>query len=335
MGGGDQGQGGRRDQRGAHALDGARAQQRGPAGRQPAGQRRDGEQDQAADEGAPASHPVGQPPGGDQAAAEDQRVGGDHPPERGGGEPEVGLHGGQRDGDDGDVEDDDELGNAGEGDDHVDEATREVLPSNMQIRETGVARPATAASMRLDGGHPALDLVNTVYGQPDGPVEADVLAAPEDLVTFARRLGMADQATRASSGALRAALRLRDALDAVLRARLAGAEPPAGPRAVVEAAARAALAAAQLAPHGDALAWTWPTGDPQTPVHRLSHAAIELLTTEAHLAVLQCCAGCRWLFLDHSRGPGRRWCSMADCGTEAKKRRYVQRRRERRAAGGG
>jgi predicted RNA-binding Zn ribbon-like protein len=205
----------------------------------------------------------------------------------------------------------------------------------MQIRETGVARPATAASMRLDGGHPALDLVNTVYGQPDGPVEADVLAAPEDLVTFARRLGMADQATRASPGALRAALRLRGALDAVLRARLAGAEPPAGPRAVVEAAARAALAAAQLAPHGDALAWTWPTGDPQTPVHRLSHAAVELLTTEAHLAVLQCCAGCRWLFLDHSRGPGRRWCSMADCGTEAKKRRYVQRRRERRAAGGG
>ena len=205
----------------------------------------------------------------------------------------------------------------------------------MQIRETGDARLATAASTRLSGGHPALDLVNTVYGQPDGPVEADVLAAPEDLVTFARRLGMADQATPASPGALRAALRLRDALDAVLRARLAGEEPPAGPRAVVEAAARAALRAAHLAPQGDALAWTWPTGDPRTPVHRLTHAAIELLTSEADLAVLHCCAACRWLFLDHSRGPGRRWCSMADCGTDAKKRRYVQRRRERRAAGGG
>jgi predicted RNA-binding Zn ribbon-like protein len=205
----------------------------------------------------------------------------------------------------------------------------------MLIKETGMARLATAASMRLDGGHPALDLVNTVYGQPDGPVEADVLAAPEDLVTFARRVGAADQATPASPGALRAALRLRDALDAVLRARLADKGPPAGPRAVVEAAARAALGAAHLAPHGDALAWTWPTGDPQTPVHRLTHAAVELLTSEADLAVLRCCAACRWLFLDHSRGPGRRWCSMADCGTEAKKRRYVQRRRERRAASAG
>jgi predicted RNA-binding Zn ribbon-like protein len=195
-----------------------------------------------------------------------------------------------------------------------------------------MVRPVTAASMRLDGGHPALDLVNTVYGQVDGPVEADVLATPEDLVTFARRVGLADQATPAGPDALRSALALREALDAVLRARLAGADPPPGPTAALEAAARAALHAAQLAPHGPALDWTWPPDDPQTPVHRLTHAAIRLLTSEADLAVLHCCAACRWLFLDHSRGPGRRWCSMADCGTEAKKRRYIQRRRERRAA---
>jgi predicted RNA-binding Zn ribbon-like protein len=198
-----------------------------------------------------------------------------------------------------------------------------------------MARPITAASMRLDGGHPALDLVNTVYGQTGGPVEADVLATPEDLVTFARRVGMADRTTPASGGALRSAVRLREALDAVLRARLAGGDPPAGPRAAVEAAARAALAASHLAPHGQVLAWTWPAGDPDTPAHRLAHAAVELLTSEDDLGVLHCCAGCRWLFLDRSRGAGRRWCSMADCGTEAKKRRYVQRRRERRAATGG
>jgi predicted RNA-binding Zn ribbon-like protein len=193
-------------------------------------------------------------------------------------------------------------------------------------------RPPTAATMRLDGGHPALELVNTVYGQPDQPVEADVLATPEDLVTFARRVGLANQATPASPDALRSAVALRGALDAVLRARLAGQDPPAGPRATMEGAARAALAAAYLAPRDDALAWAWPAGDPQTPVHRLAYAAIGLLTSQADLAVLHCCAGCRWLFLDRSRGAGRRWCSMADCGTEAKKRRYIQRRRERRAA---
>jgi predicted RNA-binding Zn ribbon-like protein len=197
-----------------------------------------------------------------------------------------------------------------------------------------VVRPPTAASMRLDGGHPALELVNTVYGQEGGPVEHDVLATPEDLVTFARRLGLAGEATPASPRALRSALELREALDAVLRAGLAGDDPPPTERARVEAAARAALRAGRLAPSGQALAWTWPAGDPQTPVHRLALAAVELLTSPDHLAVLHRCAGCCWLFLDRSRGAGRRWCSMADCGTEAKKRRYVQRRRERRAAGG-
>jgi predicted RNA-binding Zn ribbon-like protein len=186
--------------------------------------------------------------------------------------------------------------------------------------------------MRLDGGHPALDLVNTVYGQVGGPVEADVLVEPQDLLTFARRVGMADPATPASARALRRAQALRQALDALLRARIAGKEPAAGPRAALENAVRGALRAGQLAPHGDALAWAWPADDAETPVHRLALAAADLLTSEEEIALLRQCAGCCWLFLDRSRGAGRRWCSMADCGTEAKKRRYVERRRERRAS---
>jgi hypothetical protein len=123
-GGGDQGQGGGRDQRRPQALDDPPAQQPGPVRGQPAGQGGGGEQPEAADEGAPASDPVGQPPGGEQAAAEDERVGGDDPPEGGGGEPQVGLHGRQGDGDDGGVEHDHELGDAGQGDGHV-----HVLPA--------------------------------------------------------------------------------------------------------------------------------------------------------------------------------------------------------------
>ena len=41
--------------------------------------------------------------------------------------------------------------------------------------------------MRLDGGHPALELVNTVYGQVGEPPEHDVLATPADLVVLAGR----------------------------------------------------------------------------------------------------------------------------------------------------
>jgi CGNR zinc finger len=38
-------------------------------------------------------------------------------------------------------------------------------------------------------------------------------------------------------------------------------------------------------------------------------------------------SGCRWLFLDASQNRSRHWCSMEVCGTNAKKRRYVERRR--------
>jgi predicted RNA-binding Zn ribbon-like protein len=192
------------------------------------------------------------------------------------------------------------------------------------------ARPPTAATTRFDGGHAAIELVNTIYGQVGGPVEYDMLATPEDLVVLARRLGMAGADTPASPAALSAARALRETVDALVRARVVGAAPPPGPLAALEIAARDALHAARLTTQGAALAWAWPSSDAHTPVHRFAHAAVELLGDEVALSRLRQCAGCCWLFLDHSRGAGRRWCSMEWCGSEAKKRRYVQRRRERR-----
>jgi predicted RNA-binding Zn ribbon-like protein len=189
--------------------------------------------------------------------------------------------------------------------------------------------PPTATTMRLDGGHPALELVNTVYGTPEGHVEHDVLAGPRDLVEFARRLGMASAATPADAAALQDVRTLRDAFTTVMRSRLADAAAPAAATATLEAHARAAFAAARLTAQADGFAWTWSPADAHTPVHRLAIAVVELLTGPDALLV-RGCAGCNWLFVDRSRGPGRIWCSMADCGTEAKKRRYVQRRRERR-----
>src|SRR4051794_30187124 len=156
-----------------------------------------------------------------------------------------------------------------------------------------VIRPPTAATMRLDGGHPALELVNTIYGQLGGPVEADVLADPEDLVTLARRLGLAGPRTPAGAGGLEEVRALRPNVDALLRARVGGEPPPADALRSLEGAARAALAAARLESVDGVVTWTWPDDDARSPVHRLAHAALQLLGDEVELARLHQCAGCR------------------------------------------
>jgi predicted RNA-binding Zn ribbon-like protein len=192
----------------------------------------------------------------------------------------------------------------------------------------------TAATTRLDGGHPALELLNTVYAPPSlAPVEHDMLRTPEDLAIWAARVGMAAAGAPSSPRALRAARALRATTDLVLRAIAEDREPPPDALSDLEHAARRALAGAVLAPaDGATRRWTWPADDPLTPVHRLALAAVDLLGDAGELARLRRCDACCWLYLDHSRGRGRRWCSMADCGGEAKKRRYVENRRARRAA---
>ena len=50
--------------------------------------------------------------------------------------------------------------------------------------------------------------------------------------------------------------------------------------------------------------------------HAVALSAYDLLT-EPRLPHVKRCAGCHWLFLDESKS-GSRWCSMADCGTQAK-----------------
>lgn len=175
-----------------------------------------------------------------------------------------------------------------------------------------VETPPTAANMRLDGGHPALDLVNTIYGQVGRPPEHDVLSAPEDLMTFATRVGVAT--ARTSAAALEAARRLRTAAERAFRD---------GDPAALEAAVKRAYRAGTLQRGG----WTWPDDDPLSAIHRLAHQAALLLADTEALERLRGCHDCCWLYLDRSKNRSRKWCSMADCGTNAKKRRYVEKRR--------
>jgi predicted RNA-binding Zn ribbon-like protein len=125
---------------------------------------------------------------------------------------------------------------------------------------------------------------------------------------------------------------LRALIYAIFRAYADGAEPARKDLTRLRDAEREALAHAELVSDGAAMRWSWPPSrDLASPLWPVSHAAVELLT-HGPLDRIKTCGNCRWLFLDQSRNGSRRWCSMEECGTQVKARRFVERRRERRAA---
>src|SRR3954452_19589432 len=93
-------------------------------------------------------------------------------------------------------------------------------------------------AMRLVGGHPAVDFVNTLGGRRDAP-DDEYLHAYGDLLVWSERTGLVDpgpagtlartaaRRPRRAAAALVAALALRGHVDAILRARLAGRSPRA------------------------------------------------------------------------------------------------------------
>ncbi|WBC16652.1 ABATE domain-containing protein [Micromonospora sp. WMMA1998] len=194
--------------------------------------------------------------------------------------------------------------------------------------------------MRLVGGNLALDFINTRTGPPVGPPDDDVLTGYPELVAWSvyagalgepaaealRRLSHDDPA--GSRTAFARSLRIRDDLDDVFRAVAADRSPDPSVLARLRDDEADALGHARLE-QGPTFGWTW--RDDQTlarPRRPVVHAAVQLLTTGA-LDRIKGCAGCRFIFNDESKNRSRRWCSMDDCGTSEKMRRYVAARRTR------
>jgi predicted RNA-binding Zn ribbon-like protein len=211
----------------------------------------------------------------------------------------------------------------------------------------------TVSTVPLEGGQLALDFVNTIGGlrdQPPSP-EDELFASYEDLVVWCVRLGVisdgdgarlsraAARDEKAAARALRRARELRELIYATFRPIADGSEPPAELLSELRDVDREALAEAHLAPadrgpgsHGRAMRWSWPPPQELTdPLRPIAHAAVELLTS-GPLEHVKICGNCRWLFVDQSRNHSRRWCSMAECGTQMKQRRFVERRRQSRSA---
>lgn len=198
------------------------------------------------------------------------------------------------------------------------------------------------ARLRVVGGDLALDFVNTVDGERDGDPGFEHLRSYEDLVAWGSRVGLLPEErarrllrggrgrTSEAEAAYVRALELRDDLYELFRAVARGKSPPPGSVEALRRAESEALSRARLVPGEEGFVWEWPDEDDLDGVlWPVVHAAIELLVS-GPLDRVKACAGCRWLFVDESRNKSRRWCTMEECGTHEKVRRYLERRAARR-----
>ena len=199
------------------------------------------------------------------------------------------------------------------------------------------------SALRLVGGNLALDFANTAEGTLEGEIEREHLLGYEDLAFWGYRVRLLSETDLerllrqsrerpAEAGAVLArALGFRGQLYEVFRAVAEGIDPPAEGVEALRRFECEALSRGKLVPSGGEFAWEWALGnDLAGMLWPVAHSATGLLTS-GPLGRVKGCARCNWLFVDESKNKSRRWCSMEDCGTHAKMRRYVARRAAKRA----
>jgi predicted RNA-binding Zn ribbon-like protein len=167
--------------------------------------------------------------------------------------------------------------------------------------------------------HVALDFVNTAE-ERGHPKAGDVLRTPADLRLWGQRYGLLSPDVREDRSELRRALGLRELLYGVFLARVQGLALAPADLAALSGLAAAAYRAAALAPtaEGD-ITWHWAPSQLSTIRHVVVTAAVNLLARDPGPRLKQCPGDlCGWFFLDTTKRGNRRWCSMSECGQEAK-----------------
>jgi predicted RNA-binding Zn ribbon-like protein len=199
-----------------------------------------------------------------------------------------------------------------------------------------------AAAFQLFGGHPVLDLINTLDNRFVDSGALELLPSYADLLRFARQSQIltSQQVARledhaggsAAARVLRGVHELREALAVLFYAGKRRADSSAEAlkiieRYVLEADAQRELVSGRTSrrAYSSVASWSWSSRQNrlELPLWILSKSAETLLTIEDFARVRSCQRdACRWMFLDSSKNHSRRWCDMKVCGNRVKAQRF-------------
>lgn len=208
-----------------------------------------------------------------------------------------------------------------------------------------------AAQIKLVGGRPCLDFVNTIGGRNPATegkkkdpltvvIRADKVGDYFDLLAWSWHAGLlteaaaqalareARQREREAAVVWQRAIALREAIYRLCAAVIHRVPPRAADLELLNQELNVAHGRVRLGAGEENFVWEWT--DTKNALDqmlwRIADSAAELLTT-GDLMRLRYCPGadCGWLFEDTSKNSRRQWCDMQTCGNLAKVRRFRQR----------
>jgi predicted RNA-binding Zn ribbon-like protein len=194
---------------------------------------------------------------------------------------------------------------------------------------------APAPTFEFIGGHPALDLLNTMEWRLDPRQRTDDLTAYAHVLAWAEQAALItagertelDRRARSDPGSAEQELEALRSLRETAYAALVERDPGAVDRLV--AGHRDVLDRSRLAYTEDHWQWTESELALTTPRDRATRAVVELLTSRDVAALHQCeDAACGWVYLDTSPRRNRRWCIAADCGNRNRARAFYSRKKQ-------
>lgn len=176
------------------------------------------------------------------------------------------------------------------------------------------------------GGHPVLDLTNTVFNRSNPVEDNELLKSPADVLSWCTSVGLFKTAPLLTDAAARnLVVDVQDVrehawsvFDAVSRGEAVPTEAFGSLLELAGAGLRARhIPRIEVALDGWVADWT-KAGAIPTALSMLAVHALFTLPPDR----IRACNRCGWLFLDSSRGGRRRWCSMNTCGNREKARRH-------------